>query len=371
MRRQLLAKFAVVLPLFLGLSACISSEKSEGLTKVDDLLTRVEQVQIEALVAREKASAAFDALGAIVAPDFQGDPMLVYGDLVKKIDESKAQASKLAMSVDPMKRTADSVFQSWTADLEKFGNTNLRQQSQSRLAETRSRYSAVHDAAVAALVSINAFNSDLGDQALFLEHDFNVTAVTVIAAEIPALTSQARDLGRRLNACVSASKDYIACSALRGQLEDPNAPTPPANKAVATAPARRMPNPMAEPGAETEVAGTDTGANATTPPARRRPRAGANPLETPDPAPAAVAPTAPVAPNSQPLPNPQAAQGAPTQPLSQGSTQPTSQPGKPLPVLGPLPVKPETELNHNPKPETDKNPQPKPTPEQPTGGGNR
>ena len=360
MRRQLLAGFVAILPLFVGLSSCVGSEKSEGLNKVDDLLTRVEQVQIEALVAREKASAAFDALGAIVAPDFQGDPMLVYGDLVKKIDESKAQAKKLEMSVEPMKRTSDIVFQSWTTDLEKFGNTNLRQQSQSRLAETRSRYSAVHDAAVAALVSINAFNSDLGDQALFLEHDFNSTAVTVIAAEIPALTSQARDLGRRLNACVSASKDYIACSALRGQLEEPAAPAAPASKAAAAAPARRMPNPMAEPGTEPQVAGTESGANTSTPPARRRPRAGANPIETPEAAPNAAAPVepaAPVAPNAQPLPNPQA---APTQPVSQGSTQPTSQPGKPLPVLGPLPPKPETDLNQ----------QPKPAPVQPAAGGN-
>ncbi len=317
MRRQLAAGFALVLPLVLGFSSCMSGEQSDGLSRVDDLLSRVEQVQVEALVSREKASAAFDALGTVVAPDFKGDPMLVYADLVRKIDESKTQAEKLEQSVEPMKGTANEVFQAWTKDLEKFGNTNLRQQSQARLAETRSRYSEVHDAAVAALVSINAFNSDLNDQALFLEHDFNAAAVSVIAAQVPALTSQARDLGRRLNACVNASKQYISSGALRGQIDSPSVPAEPAEKVASVPQARRLPNPISDTGDEAG-APEENAANTTTLPARRRPRAGAtlaNPLETPE---------------------------AP--PVVPGSTQPTSLPVKPetdhaaLPT--PAPVKP-------------------------------
>ena len=323
MRRQLAAGFALLLPLILGLPSCMSGEKSDGLSRVDDLLSRVEQVQVEALVSREKASAAFDALGTVVAPDFKGDPMLVFADLVKRIDESKAQAEKFEHSVEPMKSTADEVFQAWTKDLEKFGNTNLRQQSQARLAETRSRYSEVHDAAVAALVSINAFNSDLSDQALFLEHDFNAAAVSVIAGQVPALTSQARDLGRRLNICVNASKQYISSGALRGQIDSPAAP---AEKVAATPPVRHLPNPISETGSEMGMQ-EESAANSTTAPARRRPRTGAapntpaNPTETPE-----------------------------AQPGVQGSTHPTS-----------LPVTPETDLT----------PAIKPAPAKPGEGGNR
>ncbi len=329
MRRQLAAGFALVLPLVLGFSSCMSGEKSDGLSRVDDLLSRVEQVQVEALVSREKASAAFDALGTVVAPDFKGDPMLVYADLVKKIDESKTQAKKLEQSVEPMKSTADEVFQAWTKDLEKFGNTNLRQQSQARLAETRSRYSEVHDAAVAALVSINAFNSDLSDQALFLEHDFNAAAVSVIAAQVPALTSQARDLGRRLNVCVNASKQYIASGALRGQLDAPAAPAAPAEKVATAPPARHLPNPISDTGNEAGVP-EENAANTTTAPARRRPRAGANP-------------TAPAAP-ANPIEAPEGQTGV------QGSTQPTSLPvtpeSNPAASAKPAPAKPGEGGNH-------------------------
>ncbi|HTF86941.1 MAG TPA: DUF2959 family protein [Planctomycetota bacterium] len=324
-------------PVTLALFSCSSTQSSEGLTRVDVLLTHVERIQIESLVAREKAAAAFDAFGQIVAPDFSGDPMLAYNDLVMKVKASKEQAEKLQYSVDPMNDTADSVFRSWTTDLEKFGNTNLRQASQARLAETRSRYSAVHDAAIAALVSINAFNSDLNDQALFLEHDFNSASVSVIATEVPALTSQARDLSKRLNACVASSKAYIGASALRGQIDQgPEArPTPQtvAQKPVAPPPARKLPNPMIEEEGSAEV--SQEAPASTTAPARRRPRADANTVQ-----PMAQAPEQPAAqPDGATAPN----------------TQETSIPsGKPLPELIPGPPKPETELKPKPLPNVTK-----------------
>lgn len=321
------------LTLCLGFLGCASGEKREGLARVDELLTRVEQVQIESLTAREKASAAFDAYGVIVAPDFEGDPMVAFTDLVAKIEGSKLQAKKLEDTVGPMRELADSVFRAWTTDLEKFGNSSLRQASQARLAETRSRYSAVHDATVAALVSINAFNADLGDQALFLEHDFNAAAVTVIAAEVPALTNQARDLSARLNECVTASKRYIASSSLRGQLDGPK-PREEPQVVVQTpaAPVRKLPNPMAD-GEDTAQGTTaEPAAPALVAPAKRRPR---------------VDPNAPPVNTAPPVSAPENTQPA--------NTQPVAQPMDNLPA--PLP-----------KPDTDLKPAPAPLPAQ--GGGN-
>jgi len=305
--------------LCLSLFACASSQSGDGLTRVDELLTRVEQVQIESLVAREKAAGAFDALGRIVAPDFHGDPVQAYQDLTAKISASKAQAQKLAISVEPMNLTADRVFRAWTNDLEKFGNTNLRQASQARLAETRARYSAVHDTAIAALVSINAFNADLSDQALFLEHDFNAASIAVIAAEVPSLTNQAHDLSRRLNECVATSKTYIGAGALRGQLatQTPTLPGDVAADVPAAAPSRNLPEPVA--GTESlKPQGGGDAAQPALPPARRRPRtdgSSAQPTQVPAQQPAEQ----PAGPNA--------------------ATQPTSQPsGKPATTPVPAPI---------------------------------
>jgi hypothetical protein len=337
-----------LLPLSLSLFACASTEKSQGLTKVDDLLTRVEQVQIECVVAREKASAAFDAFGQIVAPNFEGEPMAAFNDLVMKIKASKDQAQKLENCVLPMKETAETVFLSWTKDLEKFGNTNLRQASQARLAETRSRYSAVHDAATAALVSINAFNSDLNDQALFLEHDFNMASVSVIAMQVPALTNEASDLGKRLNVCAATAKAYITAGALRGQVGAPPTPGQPevAAQKPASPPLRKLPNPMAEDGVQPGATAQETPPSNVAP-AHRRPRgdgAAAAPVQAPPPAPA----TQPVGAAPGGTPN----------------TLPTSL----TPAAKPLPSLPEPVA----RPETDLTPKPAPAPngQGGNGGGN-
>lgn len=315
------------------LGGCASGEKRDGLARVDDLLTKVEQVQIESLAAREKASLAFDAYGVIVAPDFRGDPMVAFNELVTRIHDSQAQAQKLQDVLAPMQELADGVFRAWTADLEKFGNSNLRQSSQSRLAETRARYSAVHDAATAALVSMNAFNSDLNDQALFLEHDFNAAAVTVIASEVPALSNQARDLGRRLNECVAASKRYVTSSSLRGQLDAPaEAPVQEVAAAPQAAPARKLPNPMLEDEA-VEPAASETPAPTMVAPAKRRPRGeGA----------AQAAPGAPVSPGAQVAPGAPQPSTVPTaQPNAQQAGQPNAQP---LDTLPPAKPKPDSDL---------------------------
>lgn len=327
MRRQhQLLAIACLSPLVVTLASCAATRKSEGLSSVDDLLTRVEQVQIESVVAREKASAAFDAYGQIVTPEFEGDPMLLFNDLVEKVELSKVQAQKLAGCVAPMKNTADGVFLAWTADLEKFGNTNMRQASQARLAETRARYSAVLDAANAALVSMNAFNSDLSDQALFLQHDFNAGAVEIVAAQVPALTNQARDLGKRLNDCVTTSKAYISSGALRGQLDAaPTQPAPVAVQKPAAPPARKLANPMVDSEGQSDIA-ANTQAPVTAP-AKRRPRA--NPI--------------PATPSTESTEPSEAPVTAPDTSSPASGSQPTSQPvSKPAADLGSRPAKPAT-----------------------------
>jgi len=210
----------VAVPILLGLAACstLSDTQSASLGQVDDLLGRVEALQVEALVSKEQAHAAYDALHAIVAPEFQGDPLQAYTQLVQHIEHSRTQAQKFGSSIPMLKSSAENVFLQWTINLESFGNTKLRQQSQSRLAETRARYEAIITAATSAQVAYDALNSDFNDNALFLKHDFNAAAVHTIAMQVEGLTTQVQELDLRLDAAVLACKGYVEHSALRGQL---------------------------------------------------------------------------------------------------------------------------------------------------------
>jgi hypothetical protein len=177
-RRLPTQSIVVSLPLVLSLAACavmpgFSSKKSDGLSRVDELLEHVERVQVESVVSKERSEATLDSLEAMVDSDFSGDPVAAYGQLSTSLDESKAQAKALSDSVKPMESLASKVFQEWTESLEEIGNSKVRQRSQARLEATRARYRAVLESAIAAQIAYDSFNSDINDHALFLEHDFN------------------------------------------------------------------------------------------------------------------------------------------------------------------------------------------------------
>ncbi|MCE9592871.1 MAG: DUF2959 family protein [Planctomycetes bacterium] len=217
--------------------------KDEGLGQVDALLAAVERVQVEALVSKERSHAAYGSLQAIVGPDFDGDAAAAHGELVQSIDASKEQGKKLAATVAPLKETSNEVFERWTADLEAFGNTKLRQQSQLRMEETRTRCDAVLRAATAAQLAYDAFNMDLGDHALFLQHDFNAASVAAIASAVEGLEFQEQELDHRLDACAVAAKSYVQAAALRGEVvaDQTQKPAETAKVAPKTSTLRRRP----------------------------------------------------------------------------------------------------------------------------------
>jgi hypothetical protein len=179
-----------------------------------------------------------------------------------------------------MKKVADGVFLEWTENLESCGSLKMRQQSQNRLERTRARYEAVESAVVAALLTYDAFNGDLNDHALFLEHDFNSASIAMVAGEVDGLVFRSQELDRRLDACGAAARAYVEASALHGQLEEPAAgpeaqAAPPAAQAQAApaAPAAAAPAPAQQPPAprkpRTQLPKPTAGSKPATPPAEQ------------------------------------------------------------------------------------------------------
>lgn len=233
---------ALCAPMFLGVAACSSTtEQAESVQQVDDLLARIERVQAEALVSKEVAHTALAKLQAIVAPEFSGDATKSYAALITDVERSEQQAAALLESVTPMSASAETVFRRWTSDLESFGNTRLRQRSQARLEETRTRYLAVVRAAQAAQIAYDAYNADLGDHALFLGHDLNASAVAALRPEVSVLEEQVAELDRRFESCASAAKEYVALSALHGQLEVEATPSNEQAVGSTSSPTRKRP----------------------------------------------------------------------------------------------------------------------------------
>lgn len=221
MKRNLSIRLATAACL-LGLSSCSGlafSKDSSGLESVDELLSHVERTQVESVVAKERAQEALESLRLLVAPEFRGDPAAAHAAFVAAVEASEDQADALQDSVKPLKRSGERVFQRWAEDLESYGNIAMRQRSQERLEATRTRYDAVLAAAVSAQLAHDAFNGDLHDHALFLEHDFNATSVAMIAGEMEGLRNRGRELGKRLDALAAACQAYLEFAAPQAEVE--------------------------------------------------------------------------------------------------------------------------------------------------------
>ncbi len=223
--------------IFLSGCSLLMGEQKNTLSQVDQLLASIERVQAESAVSKERSHAALDQLVQLARPEFEGDAAQAYADYVEAIGASQQQAAKLRDSVEPMKDAAGDVFQQWTKDLEAMHNTRLRSQSRARMDETRKRYEAVVSASAAAQASLEAFNADLHDHALFLGHDFNREAVAAITGEVAALAERAKDLDQRFDACGSAARRYIEAAGLHGQVAS-DKPADPAPSTAQSVPAK-------------------------------------------------------------------------------------------------------------------------------------
>jgi ElaB/YqjD/DUF883 family membrane-anchored ribosome-binding protein len=298
MRRHFPNLIAIILPTLLGITSCASGNKeAESVKKVDDLLTRIERVQVEAVVSKEATHAALEQLELLTSPVFSGDAKLTFTRLVELTEDCEKQADALRSAVRPMSDSAESVFRQWASDLESFGNTRLRQRSQARLDETRARYQSVLNASQSAMLAFDTFNGDLQDHALYLGNDLNAGAVSSLTPEVQVLREQIVDLDARFDNCGSTARLYIESAALYGEVEGAEAQAAPqtVEKTAPAQPQRRR----------------------TTAPAKQRPTGAAQAPTAPPPTPVATPVVNPPVPT--PAPGSQAvlpATGTPEKPAS-------------------------------------------------------
>lgn len=215
-------RVVILLPIVFGgfgASSCVTSTmQSAGLRQVDDLLGQIERVHAETVLAKDKSHGVLLSLQTIADPDFSGDPVAGYAAFIEAVEQSEQQARALRASVEPMKSSADTVFERWAADLEAFQNSQMRARSQTRLEETRKLYDAIVTAVDPVQWSYDAYNATLRDHALFLGHDFNAASLSAIADGIDELADQYDDLEMRFTASEDAATEYVRSTALVGQI---------------------------------------------------------------------------------------------------------------------------------------------------------
>ena len=209
----------LLLTAVVGLSACASvSKEMDGLRDVDTLVNRIEHVHVETELAQARSHEALASLRTIVDPDFAGDSLASFGEFVDALERSEDQADLLRQSVKPMQKSADSVFERWSEDLDAFSSPAMRRRSEDRLETSRARFESVVAAHETAQAAIDAFNLGLRDHVIYLEHDFNPGSVAEIQDEVALLDQRIEGLDVDIAASLAASRQYVQASALPRRL---------------------------------------------------------------------------------------------------------------------------------------------------------
>jgi hypothetical protein len=196
------------------LQACsIFGGSQPGLQRVDALLGRTERLHVACEAGKQRTEAAVTALHTLVTGTFGDQPALAHQRLLQAIKSSQEQADELAASIESVRSMGEPCFEQWALDLQTMQSLELRQRSQARLTETRTRYQAVLDTAGPALVAFKQLNQHLQDQALFLGYDYNQDSVAALAGDVGNIRKEATYLSGTFDACLAASLRYVQSAA--------------------------------------------------------------------------------------------------------------------------------------------------------------
>lgn len=219
MSKKTLRSLALAGGLFLCPACNLVTEQSAGIRMVDDLVSQVESVQIEAQVAAQSVFGTLRSLHPLVAGKFNGDAVETYVAFVQAVEDSEKQAARFRQSVVPMAAAAERVFGRWESGLEQYQGESMRARSQARLEEARTTYGAVLEASNEAQGELDAFHAGMRDLVLFLGIDLNQSSVRAINDEAKALALAGQELRRTLERCSEAAGTYVGVAVPLGQIQ--------------------------------------------------------------------------------------------------------------------------------------------------------
>ena len=190
-------------------STYYSAMETVGLEKRDILVDRVEDARDSQEDAQEQFASALEQYSALINFD-GGELQDVYEDLSDEYEASADAADEVSGRIDAIEDVADDLFDEWRDELEEYTNASLKRDSQRKLKETERRYSDLIRAMRRAEGQMEPVLASLRDNALYLKHNLNATAIGALQGELGAIESDVSRLIEEMNAAIAESNEFIA-----------------------------------------------------------------------------------------------------------------------------------------------------------------
>lgn len=206
-----LCLYLVILSL-VSISGCESTYyaamEKVGQHKRDILVDRVENANDAQQEAQQEFSDALTHLTSLI--DFDGDELNKQYEISKTHFEQSTEAAELVSErIRSIEKVAMALFEEWQEEINLYSSTTLKNQSQSKLEATKSRYRKLIKVMHNAENRMPPVLSALQDNVLFLKHNLNAKAVGALEGEFKNIKRDVQRLINDMNVAIKQSNEFI------------------------------------------------------------------------------------------------------------------------------------------------------------------
>ena len=138
-----------------------------------------------------------------------GDLEATYNMLNGELESSEERAEAVRKRIDDVESVGDALFNEWKKELDQYSSKSLRQKSEAKYTQTKSRYGEMLAAMKKAEKRIDPVLRPLRDQVLYLKHNLNAQALSSLKGELVKVDAQVDQLVKDMNRSIAEADKFI------------------------------------------------------------------------------------------------------------------------------------------------------------------
>ena len=154
----------------------------------------------------QKTVATYNSITEMTAKDLKS----AYKDLGKDVADSEKKVADGRPKVDEMNTAAAGYFSAWKASAAAISDPGLRKRSEERLAASQAQFGKIAVAGKDARQHFDTLMTDVKDQATFLGHDLNASAIATLKPNAAKFNARANTVFAKTDGVTKMFDGYMA-----------------------------------------------------------------------------------------------------------------------------------------------------------------
>jgi chromosome segregation ATPase len=188
--------------------AAPASAQDEGVKQTEQLVKKcgaTVSTIAETKLQLKKTMDVYNSLLADDASDLKG----LYKKLQKEMDATEKKRAEIPTRANEMNVEAKALFDGWAASTAAIESPDLRQRSEERLEQAKTRYAEIGTVGKKAADLYEPVMKALRDQVTYLGHDLNASAVASLKPDAAKLNAQVDELNKSIDDTITTANTNI------------------------------------------------------------------------------------------------------------------------------------------------------------------